>query len=94
MMQLLKPTCLKPVLHSKRSHCDEKTAHPNQEEPPLAATTESLQKKATKTQCSQKEKEKEPLTLLLASGKPSASQLEFSLCKDTLSFHITHEFTC
>ena len=29
--QLLKPACLEPVLHSKRSHCDEKPAHCNRE---------------------------------------------------------------
>ncbi|KAJ8791069.1 hypothetical protein J1605_020870 [Eschrichtius robustus] len=29
--QLLKPTCLEPVLHNKRSHCNEKPAHRNEE---------------------------------------------------------------
>ena len=29
--QLLKPVCLEPVFHSKRSHCNEKTAHRNEE---------------------------------------------------------------
>ena len=29
--QLLKPTCLEPVLHNKRSHCSEKPVHRNEE---------------------------------------------------------------
>ena len=29
--QLLKPACLEPVLHNKRSHCNEKPAHHNEE---------------------------------------------------------------
>ena len=51
--QLLKPTHLEPVLHNKRSHRNEKTAHCNKEQLPLAATRESPHA-ATKTQCSQK----------------------------------------
>ena len=51
--QLLKPVHLEPVLHNKRSHCNEKPMHRNKEEPPLAATRESL-RAATKTQSSQK----------------------------------------
>ena len=51
--QLLKPPCLQPVLHDKRSHRNEKPVHRNKEEPPLTATRESLCA-ATKTQCSQK----------------------------------------
>ena len=31
VLQLLKPTCLEPVLHSKRSHCNEKPVHRNEE---------------------------------------------------------------
>ena len=38
--QLLKPVCLGPVLCNKRSHCDEKPTHRNEEQPPLAATRE------------------------------------------------------
>ena len=34
------PQLLKPVLLNKRSHCNEKPMYCNQEEPPLAATTE------------------------------------------------------
>ena len=51
--QLLKPVHLEPVLHDKRSHCNEKPAHHNEEQPPLATTRESLSA-ATKTQHSQK----------------------------------------
>ena len=51
--QLLKPACLEPVLRNKRSHSSEKPAHHNEEQPPLAATRESLHA-ATKTQRSQK----------------------------------------
>ena len=51
--QLLKPMRQEPVLCNKRSHHDEKPMHHNKEEPPLAATRESL-RAATKTQCSQK----------------------------------------
>ena len=50
--QLLKPACLEPVLHNKRSHRNEKPAHRNEEYPPLAATRESP-RAAAKTQCSQ-----------------------------------------
>ena len=52
-LQLLKPVRLEPVLCNKRSHCNEKPAHRNEEKPPLAATRES-QRTAKKTQCSQK----------------------------------------
>ena len=31
--QLLKPTCLEPVLRNKRSHCNEKAVHHNEEYP-------------------------------------------------------------
>ena len=51
--QPLKPACLEPVFRNKRSHCNEKTAHHNKEQPPPTATRESL-RTATKTQCSQK----------------------------------------
>ena len=47
------PQLLEPVLHNKRSHCKEKPAHHNEEQPLLAATRESL-RAATKTLCSQK----------------------------------------
>ena len=47
MPQLLKPACLQPMLHNKRSHRNEK--------PPLAATRESSHT-ATKTQRSQKKR--------------------------------------
>ena len=53
--QLLKPTRLEPVLRNKRSHCNEKTAHHNEEQPQLTATRESPCA-ATKTQCVQKKK--------------------------------------
>ena len=29
--QLLKPVCLEPMFHNKRSHCNEKTMHCNEE---------------------------------------------------------------
>ena len=29
--QLLKPACLEPMLHNKRSHCNEKPVHRNEE---------------------------------------------------------------
>ena len=38
MPQLLKPSCLEPVLRNKRSHGNEKPAHRNEEGPPLAET--------------------------------------------------------
>ena len=46
--QLLKPTRLEPVLRNKRSHRNEKPAHHNEEEPPLAPNRESPHA-ATKT---------------------------------------------
>ena len=39
--QLLKPMHREPVLHNKRSHCNEKPTHRSEEWPPLAATRES-----------------------------------------------------
>ena len=51
--QILKPACLEPVLHNKRSHDNEKPAHRNEEQPLLTVTKESL-RAATKTQHSQK----------------------------------------
>ena len=41
MLQLLKPACLDPVLHNKRSHPSERPAHRNKGWPLLAATRES-----------------------------------------------------
>ena len=38
--QLLKPACLEPVLRHKGSHCNEKPAHRNEEQAPLATTRE------------------------------------------------------
>ena len=51
--QLLKPACLEPVLHNKRSHHNEKPMHSNEEWPPHATIRESPCA-ATKTQRSQK----------------------------------------
>ena len=51
--QLLKPVRLEPVLRNKRSHCNKKPAHRNEEKPPLTTARESP-RAATKTQCSQK----------------------------------------
>ena len=31
MLQPLKPACVEPVLHNKRSHCNEKLVHCNEE---------------------------------------------------------------
>ena len=42
--QLLKPMRLEPMLSNKRSHCNEKPAYRNEEQPPLA-TKKSLQRK-------------------------------------------------
>ena len=52
MPQLLKPACLEPVLHSKRSHHNKKPAHHKEQESPLTATRERPCA-ATKTQRSQ-----------------------------------------
>lgn len=38
--QPLKPAHLKPVLHKKRCHFNEKPGHRNEEQPPLTATRE------------------------------------------------------
>ena len=62
MPQLPEPTCVEPMLRNKRSHRNEKPAHRNEEQLPLAATRESLCA-GTKTQCSQKNKKQEdPVT--------------------------------
>ena len=53
MPQLLKPTCLEPVLGNKRSHLNEEPVHRNKEWTPLTTTRESP-RTATKTQRSQK----------------------------------------
>ena len=52
VLQLLKTTCLEPVLRNKRSHPNEKPTHHNQEWPSLIATRESL-RTAMKIQCNQ-----------------------------------------
>ena len=52
MPQLPKPAHLEPILHNKRSHCNEKPTHHNEEQPLLATTRESP-RAATKTQHSQ-----------------------------------------
>ena len=51
---------LEPVLHSKRSHLNEKLAHGREEQLPLAVPRESNPPAATatKTECSQKKKKK------------------------------------
>ena len=55
VLQLLKPARLKPMLHNKRSHRNEKPTHHDEEQPLLTATRESSHA-ATRTQCSQKNK--------------------------------------
>ena len=55
MPQLLKPVCLEPVLHNKRSHCSEKPVNRNKEWCPFTTTGESLST-AIKTQCNQNQK--------------------------------------
>ena len=56
---LLKPTHLEPVLHNKRSHCNEKPAHRNEEYPPLATTRENPRSNDDPTQPKNKFKKKE-----------------------------------
>ena len=51
--QLLKPVHLEPMLCNKRSHCNEKLAHLNKQQPPFATNRKSPGA-ATKTQHSQK----------------------------------------
>ena len=55
--QLLKPVGLETVLCNKRSHCNEKPTHRNEEQPLLAPTRETP-RLAMKTQRSQKKKKK------------------------------------
>ena len=47
------PVCLKPVLHDKRSCCNDKAMPCSEEQPPLTPTRES-QRTAVKTQCNEK----------------------------------------
>ena len=54
MLQVLKPVCLEPMLHSKGSYCSEKPAQHNWREAPLATAREKKALKAKKTQRSQK----------------------------------------
>ena len=53
MLQLLKPVCLEPVLHSKRSHRNEKPMRHSEGVAVPAAPRESPNA-AMKTQCEQK----------------------------------------
>ena len=83
--------CLEPVLRNKRSHRNEKPVHHNKEEPPLAATRESL-RTATKTQCSEKlklikkkKKRKTPLTPIPPQPLP---QFSVSFDSETLEISI------
>ena len=69
--QLLKPTCLEPVLLNERSHHNEKPAHCNEEYPPLAATRESPHA-AMKTQRSQKINQLKQKTKTKTKTKPSS----------------------
>ena len=57
-LQILKPIHLKPVLHNKRSHHNEKPKHHNEEQDPATATRGSLHA-ATKTQHSGGKKKQE-----------------------------------
>ena len=41
VLQLLKPGHLKPILHNRRSHCNEKPENFNEEQPSFTATRES-----------------------------------------------------
>ena len=41
VLQPLKPACLETVLHNKRNHHNEKSMHPNKEQPLLTVTRES-----------------------------------------------------
>ena len=41
VMQLLKPVCLQPALHNKRSHPNERPTHCDEEKPQLTSTEES-----------------------------------------------------
>ena len=61
-LQLLKPTCLEPLLHNNRNHRSEKSRHRNREQPEVAATREGpstaiknikkhIKQADTKTQC-------------------------------------------
>ena len=49
VLQLLKPARLEPVLCNKRSHCNEKPAHRNEEWPPLTTTREPTSSNADPT---------------------------------------------
>ena len=49
-LQLLKPMCLEPVVHNKRSHHIEKSEHHN-EEYPLFATARENRMVMTETLC-------------------------------------------
>ncbi|KAJ8789606.1 hypothetical protein J1605_022133 [Eschrichtius robustus] len=46
----MKPVRLEPVLHNKRSHRNEKPAHRNEEQPPLAALDEGRSKEPDRLQ--------------------------------------------
>ena len=52
--QILKPTCLEPMLRNKRSHLNEKPVHCKEEYPPTLATTRESPRTTMKTQLSQK----------------------------------------
>ena len=47
MLQLLRPACLDPMLHNKRSHCNEKPVHRNQGKP-MRSSEDTKQPKINK----------------------------------------------
>ena len=71
MTQLLKPTCLAPVLRHKRNHHNEKPRHRNKEWPLLAATRES---------CAQQQRPNADKNKLKKKKKDHCFSHFFSLC--------------
>ena len=59
MLQLLKPARLEPLLCNKRSHRNEKPAHRDEEQPPLAATREKPTRSNEDPMQREKKKKKE-----------------------------------
>lgn len=52
-VQLLKPVCVEPMLHNKKSLCNEKPVHATREQPLFTAARE-MPPHSKKDQCNQK----------------------------------------
>ena len=82
MPQLLKPARLEPVLHNKRSHCNKKPVHCNEEWPcsPQLEKARGQQQTPNEAKNKKKIKKKEPIAFKkLAKDRLSLAEMELLL---------------